>query len=230
MKQLLENESYCLGMSLTIEALKCCPDQINSIYLSSKAANNKELENLIYLANKHSIELIYDDLVIEKYSLKENCYCIGFFNKYNTKLTCDNHVICYEFTDYGQLGTIFRSAVSFDFKNIALINTNIDYFDPRVIRASMGSVYHLNICSYKSLDDYQKYFKHNIYCFNTTNVRELNSLVLKNPYSLIFSENPSALNKLYKEGFYLKHRGNELSLSALSSIVFNYCYESRVKL
>lgn len=225
MKQLNSDESYCLGMSLTIEALKCKPDCITSIYLSTKANRNKELDYLLELAKIHSIEVIYDDHVIEKYSLKENCYCIAFFNKFYSKLSTNKHIVCFEFKDFGQLGTILRSAVSFDFKDIVLINTDIDYFDPRVVRASMGSIFHVSIEKYKTLEEYLSKYKTNVYCFNTTNVNELKTLKPKAPYSLIISEKPDALNDKYKEGYYIKHKGNDVSLSALSSIVFNYCFE-----
>lgn len=224
MKRLLENESYSLGMSLTIEALKCCPEHVNSIYLSSKAIKNRELDLLLDLAKKNSIEVICDDLTIEKYSLKENCYCIGFFSKYRSELSTNKHIVCYEFSDIGQLGTIFRSAVSFNFKDIVLINTNIDYFDPRVVRASMGSVYHLSIASYNNMEEYLSDYKHEIYCFNSNGVNELQALKPKVPYSLVFSEDQNALNKMFKNAYYLKHKGEELPLSTISTIVFNHCY------
>lgn len=223
-----EIESYCLGTSITLECLLHKPEHMTKIVISSKAIKNKELDKLLELSNMHNIPIIYDDDIISHYSLKENCYCIGFFNRYSTVLSADRHIVCYGFKDIGQLGTIFRSAVSFNFRDIALINTDIDYFDPRVVRSSMGALFLLSVASYNSLEEYISEYEHNIYCFNTTNVNELSSLKPVTPYSIILSEDQSLLNDKFKDGYYIKHKGNDLSLSALSSIVFNYCYEKGV--
>ncbi len=48
-------------------------------------------------------------------------------------------------SDPGNLGTIFRTCDWFGVKNIFLSENIVDYTNPKVIRASMGSVFHLNI-------------------------------------------------------------------------------------
>ena len=44
-----DNTSYCLGMSLTIEALKHNPKDIIAVYLSLKANKNEQLSYLLDL-------------------------------------------------------------------------------------------------------------------------------------------------------------------------------------
>lgn len=222
-----DDYSYILGISLTIEALKKVPNMILKVYTSSKAIKNEQFNHLLKLTNLYNIEVIEDDKIIEKLSVKENCYGIGVFKKFYNSLNSNKHIVLYKFSDYGELGTIFRSAVSFNFKDIVLIDSSIDYFDPKVVRASMGSIFHLNIKEYKSFDEYFDDYKTNLYPFISSGKKELSSLILKEPYSLIIPQNYYDLDSIFKDGYYIKHQGlNTISLSSLSSIVFNYAYQN----
>ena len=222
--------SYILGISLTIEALKKVPQFMEKVYVSSKAIKNEQYEKLLELTSSFNIPLIEDDKVIEKLSVKENCYGIGVFKKFYNDLKTDRHIVLYKFSDYGELGTIFRSAVSFDFSDLVLIDCGIDYFDPRVVRASMGSIFHLNIKCFNSLEEYKMEYNHHLYPFTSKRDKELKQLKLESPYSLIIPQNYYDLDNIFDYGYYLKHIGKEeISLSSLSSIVFNYCYLSNLK-
>ena len=54
------------------------------------------------------------------------------------------HMICfYDIQDPGNLGTMIRSADAFGFDAVILSNNTCDLFSPKVMRASMGSVFHL---------------------------------------------------------------------------------------
>lgn len=225
-----DDYSYILGISLTIEALKKVPNYISKVYVSSKAIKNDQYNKLVELCNLNKVSLIEDDKVIERLSVKENCYGIGVFKKFYSELSSGSHIVLYNFSDYGELGTIFRSAVSFNFKDIILINCNIDYFDPKVVRASMGSIFHLNIKEYPNFDSYKKDYDYHLYPFISKKDKELKELKLVKPYSLVIPQNYYDLDDIFKNGYYLKHVGKEeLALSALSSIVFNYCYLENLK-
>lgn len=220
------NYSYSLGMSLTIEALKHKASFIKQIILSSKAHKNEQLDYLLDLCKQNNIEPIYDDKIIEKLSIKENCYCVGVFDKFYSNLQSNKHIVLYKFNDYGELGTILRSAICFDFKDIVLVDSNIDYFDPRCIRASMGSIFHCNIVRFKTLEDYMNSFpKQNIIPFISTSDNELNSLKLNGNYSLVMPQNYFELDNKYKEGYCISHNNlEEISLSVRSSIILEYAY------
>ena len=58
--------------------------------------------------------------------------------------------------DKGNLGTILRTATAFGIENIAIISPAADIYDPKVVRASMGALFHVNFCYYSSFEDYQK--------------------------------------------------------------------------
>ena len=206
-------------MSLSIEALKHRPQDVKEVILSDKANKNSQLSYLLELCEKNGIEPVYDDRMIEKLSLKENCYCIAVFNKFNSDLSADEHLLLYRFSDYGDLGTIIRSAVSFDFRDIVLIGSDIDYFDPRCIRASMGSIFHCNIVRYASIDEYRSsYPQFNVYPFVSDSGKELDSLELKRPYAILISQDYHGLDGM--DGYYIEHRDlSDISLSIRSSII-----------
>ena len=227
----LDKTTYCLGMSLTIEALKHKAKHVKEVLLSNKANKNNQLDYLLDLCNTNNIPIKYDDKTIDKLSNKENCYCIGIIDKYETNLVNNNHIVLYEFNDYGDLGTILRSCVSFDFKDIVLINSNIDYYDPRCIRASMGSIFLCNISKYDSLEEYlNKYNKQNIYSFVSNSNLELSDIELKEPYSILISQDYYALDNKYENSYYLRHNNNhEISLSIRSSIILEYIYDLNLK-
>jgi TrmH family RNA methyltransferase len=59
-------------------------------------------------------------------------------------------------SDPGNLGTIIRTAEWFGFQNIILSPDSVDQFNPKVVRASMGSVFR---CSIKNVSDLASYLK-----------------------------------------------------------------------
>ena len=221
-----DRTSYSLGMSLTIEALKHRSEYVEKVILSDKAVKNEQFSYLLSLCEKNHIDPVYDDKLIEKLSVKENCYCIGIFRKFHTTLKSDDHIVLYGFNDFGELGIVLRSAVSFDFKDIVLIDCDVDYFDPRCIRSSMGSIFHTNIVSYDSFAEYSiRYPNQNIYSFVSKSGKELSDMKLVSPYSILISQDYYALDDMFKEQFMIRHENNkDISLSVRSSIILSVAY------
>jgi 23S rRNA (uridine2479-2'-O)-methyltransferase len=58
-------------------------------------------------------------------------------------------------SDYGNLGTLIRSANSFGVDAILLIGHSVDMYDPKVIRSSLGSIFHSKIISIQSMQDFE---------------------------------------------------------------------------
>lgn len=156
--------SYTLGAFPTIEMLKYHGDDAIKVYIHS-SFKNEEAINLINQYRAHS-EVEFNDKMINKLSQKENCFVIGVFKKYANKLEDKNHVVLVNPSNMGNLGTIIRSCLGFNIRNIAIIKPGVDIFDPKVIRASMGSLFSCNICYFSSFEDYQKAFpNHTIHTF-----------------------------------------------------------------
>lgn len=47
--------------------------------------------------------------------------------------------------DPGNLGTIIRSSIAFNMPNIILSDTSVDLYNPKVIRATEGMIFHTNV-------------------------------------------------------------------------------------
>ncbi len=221
--------SYTLGMSLTIEVLLHRGNFVKEVLLSSKASQNGQLEELFKLCRKNSVSWRYDDRTIEKLSVKENCYCVGIFEKYGSSLCSRRHVVLYGFSDYGELGTILRSAVAFDFHDIVLVNCDLDYFDPRCIRSSMGSIFQCELVRFKDVDEYKKnYGEYRLYPFVSKSDRELSEMVFEEPYGLLIAQDYCGLDCEYPDGIFLDHRTlKEVSLSVRSSIILESVYAQK---
>jgi TrmH family RNA methyltransferase len=62
-------------------------------------------------------------------------------------------------SDYGNLGSIIRSANAFNIDAIFIIGHGIDIYDPKVIRASLGSIFFTRIINIESMEILEKYIK-----------------------------------------------------------------------
>jgi len=93
---------------------------------------------------------------LARISGKENCYAAVVFGKYRDKLDPEKpQVLLHQPGDSGNVGTILRTALGFGIEDVALIRPCVDVFDPRTVRASMGSLFRLRVAVYDSFEEYQ---------------------------------------------------------------------------
>lgn len=145
--------AYCFGHIPTIELIKS-DYQIEEIFISTKLPHN-EYTNLINETSNKKITVTYNDRLIEKISYKENTLVIAAFKK-QTKAIISNQkqIVLFNPSNPGNLGTIMRSMHAFEFNNLAIIKPAVDIFMPKVISASMGSFFSLNIEYFETIEDY----------------------------------------------------------------------------
>ncbi|MBT6691600.1 RNA methyltransferase [Candidatus Parcubacteria bacterium] len=65
--------------------------------------------------------------------------------------------------DPGNMGTIIRTADWFGFENVFLSEDCVDIYNPKVVAASMGSIFHINIFQDLDLMEFAKELKQNKY-------------------------------------------------------------------
>lgn len=219
------NYSYAFGATLTYELLKENYKLINRIFISSKANETQGIVEIKELCIKHNIEIIENDKVFNVLSPKENCFIICEFKKEEKNLTNDNHVVLVNPSNAGNMGTIFRTASGFGYKNIAIVGNSVDYYDPKVVRASMGAIFHLNIKKYNTIDEYINEFNnHKRYAFMLRKSKSIHSIKkTKEKYSLIFGNEATGLPDNYSEfceSVIIPHTNNidSLNLPIASSI------------
>lgn len=222
--------SYTLGIFPTIELLNRKSIAISKIIFSSEI--NKDIENKIIELCNNKIEYTYDDKLINKFSDKENCYVIGIFNKYYSNLDLNEpHVVLVNPSNMGNVGTIIRTMLGFNYKNLAIITPSVDIFNPKVIRASMGSIFGVNIKLFSSFDEYKEtYNKHKIYTFMTDGKLKLNEIEKDNLVSLVFGNESSGLDESYKnyESVVINH-SNEIDSLNLTIAIGISLYEFSLK-
>lgn len=65
----------------------------------------------------------------------------------------DLYLVCEGTADPGNLGTMIRMADAFDFTAVLVTAGTVDPFNEKVLRASMGSCFHIPIAVYDSIDE-----------------------------------------------------------------------------
>jgi len=62
-------------------------------------------------------------------------------------------------SDYGNLGSIIRSANAFNADGILIIGHGVDVYEPKVIRASLGSIFFTKVITMESMEMLEEYIK-----------------------------------------------------------------------
>lgn len=191
--------SYTLGTTLTIELLKTRPDLVTNVLYHSKMEKNNTYELIESLCSGNSIPFENNDKAFNILSEKENCYTIGQFKKFDCELEEKSHIVLVNPANAGNLGTIIRTAIGFGINNIGIIRPAVDIFDPKVIRSSMGAIFHLYFKYYESFEEYRSEFrKHHFYPFMLQGNLSLADTVFDEPFSLIFGNEASGLPNEYQ--------------------------------
>ena len=193
--------SYSFGVYPTLELIRFQPQQILGVLIHSKGKNNQGIKKIKQISWDSGIELIEKDQLVEKLTPRGNTYAIGVFKKYPNQLDQrGNHIVLVHPSSMGNLGTIMRTMLAFGEKNLALIEPTADPYDPKTIRASMGSIFQMHVQSFQDFTAYKNsHDKHGLYPLMTDGSIDLPEMKFKEPYSLIFGEESSGLSEDFKE-------------------------------
>lgn len=155
--------SYVMGTFPVIELIETRPDLVEKILISS---SYDDIDRLIQRLDKEGIPYAIDDKAINRIGKKGNTYLIGVFTKKMGKINKTNHILLDSPSNMGNLGTIIRTMVGFGYKDLVITGDGCDYFDPRVLRASMGAFFKVNIQCFESIKAYSQAFPENdLYLF-----------------------------------------------------------------
>ena len=184
--------SYTLGAFPSIELIKNRPQDVVVVYQSSRYEHAHELTQL---CNQHHVSLEINDKAIEKLSDKDNVFVIAVFRKFASPLSEGHHVVLVQPENMGNFGTIVRTVAGFGLKDIAVILPAIDVFDPKAVRASMGSLFHMNIQTFPSFEAYRQAFpKHALYPLMLQSATYLDEMSFpKVPSALVFGPEGNGL-------------------------------------
>lgn len=187
--------TYALGASLTFELLTQQPQQTVKVYFHPDFSKSKEHDRFIGLCQKNHIYYEENAKIFRRLADKEKCLVIGEFKKYKRDINPDkNHLVLVNPSNMGNLGTIIRTAIGFGINDIALVRPAADIYDPKVIRASMGSFYQLRFTYFNTFEEYeQSVSKRPYYTFRLNASTSLAETKIPEHYSLIFGNESSGL-------------------------------------
>lgn len=109
-----------------------------------------------------------------------------------------NLILAFEkISDPGNLGTILRTADWFGFQWIVLSNESVEFTNPKVVRASMGSIFHLNIYEEIDLDEFLTHIKKKGYTVigTATNGKNITKFSLPEKVVLIFGNESKGISQ-----------------------------------
>ncbi len=214
--------SYTFGVFPTIELIKNKKSQLKNVLLSSKFIPSAETD--VYFKQLKPEVLITNDKLINKLADKENVFVMGVFDKYPCdKQLLGNHVVLVNPSDMGNLGTIMRTMLGFNITNLVLIKPCADYFNPKVVRASMGSIFSLNVTTFNSFEEYvDAYPKITKYLFMLDGENTLGNFNhIGSDFALVFGNESCGLPdtiKPYGKSVVIKHSKNIDSLNLPMSV------------
>ena len=184
--------SYALGMTLTIELLRCNPNAVNCVYYHTQC---KDIGLLSTLCSQNNIPLICSDKPFNILSQKENCFVIADFKKQSFRLQSNtNHLVLVNPSNAGNLGTILRNCVGFNIRDIAIISPAVDIYDPKTVRSSMGALFHVRFAYFDTFARYhEQYGQRHCYPFMLNATTSLQDVQPQYPCSLIFGNEATGL-------------------------------------
>ncbi len=193
-----DDTSYTLGVFPTIELLKTRPQDVLRVIVHSSIEKNSGYPIIQELCQKHHIHIDIHDKTIDKLSPKNNCFAIAVFKKYENFIVEGNHVVLVHPMDMGNMGTIMRTMLGFGYQNLVIVRPAVDVFDPKVIRSSMGAIFHLNIQYYDDFMIYYDKFKnHEFYPLMLKGAKNIHKVSTNHIHSLVFGNESSGLPDEY---------------------------------
>ena len=207
--------TYTLGVFETIELLENKPELVMRVYLKSNSYQNKGVK-------------------IIKLAKKDNCFAIAIIKKYTMDLEDANHVVLVNPGDMGNMGTIIRTMLGFNYTNLAIIRPGVDVFDPRVIRASMGALFNINFEYFNSFDEYlTKYPEREVYPLMLKGAKNIHQITAaNNKHSLVFGNESSGLPDdylKYGQSVFIPHSDKIDSLNLSMALGITLCHFSMME-
>ena len=148
--------SYAPGIFPSMECLLHRPGDVRRLLVHSGSMEREGVIKLMDLARKNGIRIEEADKALSRISGKENCFAAAVFAKTETEPDpAKPHVVLHHPGDSGNVGTIMRTALGFGIEDVIMIRNCVDPFDPKTVRASMGSLFSLRLKMYDTFEEYR---------------------------------------------------------------------------
>ena len=144
-------------------------------------------------------------------------------------------------SDHGNFGSLIRSANAFNVDGIFIMGHGIDIYEPKVIRASLGSVFFTKIIPIESMEILMEYIKTQkartnmeIIGTDSTGIVSLKNCKLKRPIMIIMGNEAKGMSVKLKEicdkiiKIPMEGNINSLNVSCAGSIILWEVYKNKV--
>lgn len=123
---------------------------------------------------------------------------IGVCHKNQKDSSRGNVIILDNIQDPGNLGTIIRSAVAFNFDTVILSSNSVDVYNSKVIRASQGLLFNINIIvgNLEELIPSLKSDGYQIYGTKVTNGKSVKSIAKKSLFAIIMGNEGNGMSDI----------------------------------
>jgi len=190
--------SYATGVYPTLELLKHSPQNIFGVAIHPKGRVNEGVKKIQRQCEKLEIPVQFQEKPFQRIGARDNDFAFGVFKKGFPPLTStDNHIVLVNPMSKGNLGTIIRTMVGFDFLNLSIIQPATDVYHPDVVRASMGAIFQLHVEEFQNFSEYSESFNHHVYTLMTDGKVNLSEESFTEPFCLVFGNESSGLTEAF---------------------------------
>ncbi len=220
-----ERKFYVEGL----KELKLCIESgfiVDSIYCSSNVSQILEINSL-------KADYFIDDKIMSQIIMRKTEGIFGIFNEKSNKINAiefskDEFILVLDRPEKpGNVGAIFRSCQAFGFKNIIIAETNLDIYNPIIIRSSLGAVFKLNVfkLSFECIKNLLKKEKFKIIISDVDAKIPYNKINLKEKIALVMGPEKSKVSSDFKKisdsviGIPMYGDVDSLNLSVATSII-----------
>ena len=209
-------------------------------YSKLKQKKYRDETSLFIVEGKHLVEEAKkNDLVVDEYILDENV-SLNVMKKLSSLDNVPTHLaVCKKMIprgiqgnvlildgvqDPGNLGTIIRSCVAFNIDTIILSDTTVDVYNDKVVRASEGMIFNINIIRGNLLDIIPT-LDMPLYTTNVVNGTNLDDIKIDKPYAIVVGNEGKGVsdevNKLISNRIYIpmNEKCESLNVGVATSII-----------
>ncbi len=236
----LKQKKYRKEMNLFLaEGIKVCDELLKSDYTIEKVIIEKSNQNLINkysaLLSEHQILLGSLDDITRLSDTESPQDIIAYAKVRENHINYqDNFIYLEDIQDPGNLGTIIRTALWFGVENIYVSDNSVDFFSPKVIRSTMGAVFHSNIVRiHPEINLREMFNEHKLYGTALQSEKSIKDVVKSEKFGLFFGNEARGLSpeimKYLDETFIISGSDDieSLNLSVAAGIALYHFFDKK---
>lgn len=230
------------GKKIVAEAFSF-PSDVDYILISEFLENSNEIDETVNFCsiNEKKLIMVPDKVFSEISDTKTPQGFLAVMNQPSLSIhrlpaSSSFIIILDSLQDPGNLGAIIRTADAAGVDAIFLSKGSVDIYNPKVLRSTMGSIFHLPIYRYDSFIELKIILQENKFKLLTTHLKgdsNLYDLELNNPIAIIIGNEANGVSsEIANDADYLVKipmpgKAESLNASVAASIIVYECLRQR---